>query len=562
MQMISSGMGIKNAGKLARLAQDVAVIGGINSSEAFMRLIHGIQVGSPEMLRDLGINANFEQSYQKYGTKIGKSAADLTEMEKVQARMEELIRIAPRFAGVYEAAMGDVGKQMTSLKRYFDEAKNAVGDQFRSELELTVNALKNFAKWVEDHPELARLLTFAAAGGAATLFAGATRIPGAAPAVGLGALAAGAAWGAGRLVGKGFEFVLPRASQEEVDRYREEQKKGGMSASIRRMFAPRLEKEATAMDAYEKREADKHQEIVAIQETAKKKKEEADRKAATDIAFPSINRSDWFQRQISAERQKLEAAYKTRLTDPDATKQYREANQNILRLEREQAAWKSLDDTVKKYRDEAVKPIYELMVRGQHLGKDQYITSDEYQMRLEKTTELQKKFREEFQKGAEERVKAAAKFGYGGQVQGSQAEDALFTMDASQVSNNATMQYYWMMRTRGQRARALRPGEFGGMRGGTASESLNGITEDQKAANDRELAHLDRVMRLNEAIVKLRTGPGGEMDEIEKSYGLRIAYAQKEYEIVAKTQGEAAAGYKYQEKVEEAQVNRIEQIDN
>jgi hypothetical protein len=137
-----------NSSKLARIAQDAAVIGNINSSEAFNRMMTGLATGQSIILHHLGLMTNFEDAYIKAAHAAGKTTKDLTEVEKAQIRVNEVVRAGTGIAGSYEAAMTTVGKQITSLPRYISDLMVAIGSMGQGALFDLVSGLTTAIKWV------------------------------------------------------------------------------------------------------------------------------------------------------------------------------------------------------------------------------------------------------------------------------------------------------------------------------------------------------------------------------------------------------------------------------
>ena len=115
-----------DAAKIARTAQDAAVIAGTNSSEAALTMTEAIAKLRPELLANYGMTRNLNDIYADYAKTAGKTAAQLSEAEKKQAMLNYILKEGEKIAGTYEASMGAVGKQIGSLPRYWDTLKNAI----------------------------------------------------------------------------------------------------------------------------------------------------------------------------------------------------------------------------------------------------------------------------------------------------------------------------------------------------------------------------------------------------------------------------------------------------
>jgi len=150
IRMTQAHIDLANSSKLARLAQDAAVIANTNSSEAFNRLVLGIQRGETEILRTMGINVSFEESYAKIASQLGKSTNALTENEKINARVNIVMEKGKDIAGSYEAAMGTVGKQFLSMPRYIEETKNQLGELFKPAMGVLIQGITSLLKKMSD----------------------------------------------------------------------------------------------------------------------------------------------------------------------------------------------------------------------------------------------------------------------------------------------------------------------------------------------------------------------------------------------------------------------------
>lgn len=132
---------------LARTAQNAAVIAGQNSSDTLSGLMHGIVTGQTDVIRYAsGLQVSFEDAYQRMAIALRKNVSGLTEAEKTQARLNEVIRAGSQVQGAYEQSLDNAGKKLKSLDRTFFEITRNIGDVGTPIFSAQVDVLEHWAK--------------------------------------------------------------------------------------------------------------------------------------------------------------------------------------------------------------------------------------------------------------------------------------------------------------------------------------------------------------------------------------------------------------------------------
>lgn len=154
LRLIQAQIDLKQANDLARVAQNAAVIANENSSETFARMVHGIQSGHVIILRNIGLNVDFERGYKKMAETLGTTAEALTDQQRMQARVNVTMEAGTHIAGAYEAALGTAGKQIKSAERYLEDMRVKAGQAFLPEYTKLVFAYADALKWLGDNAPL------------------------------------------------------------------------------------------------------------------------------------------------------------------------------------------------------------------------------------------------------------------------------------------------------------------------------------------------------------------------------------------------------------------------
>jgi hypothetical protein len=137
---------LTQASELARVAQDLAVISGMNSSETFNMLTHAVITGRSEVLKSVGIQKSAGQMYESFAKSIGKTAAQLTHTEKQTAVLTGALAEGAKVAGTYEAAMTSPGKVLRSFARVQNEILVSMGNVLLAGFGPLIFSAYNFVK--------------------------------------------------------------------------------------------------------------------------------------------------------------------------------------------------------------------------------------------------------------------------------------------------------------------------------------------------------------------------------------------------------------------------------
>jgi hypothetical protein len=118
---------LADAAKIARVAQDLAVISQKNSTDTALLLTRAIKTGNSQLLKSAGVSRQASEAYEMYATELGKSTTALTASERQQAIVNLIMDEGEKVAGVYEAAMQEAGKVLRSFPRLFNDIQVAIG---------------------------------------------------------------------------------------------------------------------------------------------------------------------------------------------------------------------------------------------------------------------------------------------------------------------------------------------------------------------------------------------------------------------------------------------------
>lgn len=167
-RFMQAQLDVAQASKIARIAQDAAVIAGINSSEAAETMVEAVAKLRPELLAQFGMTRNLNDiftdyaktigivrySKDRYGKRVAHLTRELSEVEKKQALLNYLFAEGAKITGTYEKSMNAAFKRLGSMARYVQSVANVIGGPLfepalGAVVDILTDALKRVTRWFD-----------------------------------------------------------------------------------------------------------------------------------------------------------------------------------------------------------------------------------------------------------------------------------------------------------------------------------------------------------------------------------------------------------------------------
>ena len=171
-QFMRSELELADASKLARAAQNLAIVAMMDSSQAAMTMTRAITMQRPILLRQFGIIGGLNNAYDAMGKTLGILSfrvdssgktlrvwsRELTVAEKRQSIFNMIMEQSAGLAGAYEAAMDAPGKALRSFGRHIMSAQEAIGKFWLPAMDAAVKVATKFIKAFVNAPEIVHQL--------------------------------------------------------------------------------------------------------------------------------------------------------------------------------------------------------------------------------------------------------------------------------------------------------------------------------------------------------------------------------------------------------------------
>lgn len=135
--------------KLAGIADKLNDTLGVDTAEAFLQLVHGIENGNEKLLKGVGIFADAKKATDEYAAAIGKKTDDLTQAEKAQAFLNAVLEQGAEITRRTATSTDLLGDKFARLKVGISEAYDVLAGAFGPALGVIADALDPIVQRVE-----------------------------------------------------------------------------------------------------------------------------------------------------------------------------------------------------------------------------------------------------------------------------------------------------------------------------------------------------------------------------------------------------------------------------
>lgn len=165
-RLMFSQIDLAKAPALARMAQDVAVIKGVDPSEALDRITQGITSGYTRSLHMMGIMVNSQDIMREEKTKLGRTP---NEYERRQAIADKVLSEGVKVSGNFEASLLTASRQSALLGVQAADVMNTVGNEFIPVYSNLMNKVADVLQGSKNHPAISHALGSISGGAVAGL---------------------------------------------------------------------------------------------------------------------------------------------------------------------------------------------------------------------------------------------------------------------------------------------------------------------------------------------------------------------------------------------------------
>lgn len=138
--------------------KDLGAAMGISSSQALDMAQNSLVKLNDETLKQLGIEINLAQKFNETASAAGKTAMELTELEKRQVILNAIMQEGAKFAGTYAATYNTAGKNLLSMTDVVKDLREQVGVQlqpaFRLLTQTVLGGVKALRDFVKENPQV------------------------------------------------------------------------------------------------------------------------------------------------------------------------------------------------------------------------------------------------------------------------------------------------------------------------------------------------------------------------------------------------------------------------